>query len=102
MHETFVLVRDISDARPPANHIEKQTRNWPGYREKPHMRPRHPTNLKLKTQKTTSAKRAIFLFSSRRSAILCRSNPPLSERPPAKPFSKVPRMQQILRLITDS
>jgi hypothetical protein len=81
MHETFVLVRDISDARPPANHIEKRTRNWPGDREKPHMRPRHPTNLKLKMQKTTSAKRAIFYFLRAARPSSAGSRLPLSERP---------------------
>ena len=39
---------------------------------KPLMRPVAPPKLKLKMQKNTSAKRAIFLFSSRCSAILCR------------------------------
>jgi len=64
----------------PASHFEKKP-NWPGDREKPHMRPRHPTNLKLKMQKTTSAKRAIFYFLRAARPSSAGSRLPLSERP---------------------
>jgi hypothetical protein len=58
MHQTFVPVRDISDARAARQAaLEKQKRNWRGDREKPHMRPRHPTKLELKTPSAKRAKR---------------------------------------------
>jgi hypothetical protein len=42
---------------------KKQKPNWPGDREKPHMRPRHPTNLKLKMQKNHLCQaRNFFIF----------------------------------------
>jgi hypothetical protein len=45
---------------------------------------RHPTELKLKTQKTTSAKRAIFYFLRAVRPSSAGSSLPLSERPLSK------------------
>jgi len=69
----------------PASHFEKK-QNWPGDREKPHIRPRHPTKLKLKMQKNHLCQaRNFFIFF----ALLghpAGSSLPLSERRPMSAF----------------
>src|SRR6516164_5716417 len=74
MHQTFVLVRDISDARPPGilrravlkktkatfSRLDRQNGIWT---------PRHPPKLKLKTQKNHLCQaRNFFIFSARSSS----------------------------------
>jgi hypothetical protein len=65
--------------------VEKQKPNWSGYREKPHMRPRHPTNLKLKTQKNHLCHvRNFFIFFAPLGHPLPAAASRLSERPLSK------------------